>query len=153
LLQREGGKKWDEHRVQLVWDAIVLHTNFDIAKYKQLEVTITSAGTAAELLGLDIGKQVFVRSPSFQVVCMLVSKLTSEQGDLVTVTQSEWDTIAAEYPRPGLREYVKDTFVQLCTMKPLATYNNLAGDWGDKYVPGYSRVGYRAIDLVEALPE
>lgn len=54
--------EWDEHRVQLVWDAIALHTNADIAKFKQPEVQYTSAGTILELVGPDVARQQWVRN-------------------------------------------------------------------------------------------
>ena len=44
FLQREGGRAWNKHRVQLVWDAIALHTDSEINPYKELEVSYTAAG-------------------------------------------------------------------------------------------------------------
>ena len=56
LLHQEG-HKWDKHRQQLVWDSIALHTSADIAKFKETEVVLVSAGTIVELVGPVIGKQ------------------------------------------------------------------------------------------------
>jgi hypothetical protein len=82
-----------------------------------------------ELVGPDIAKQSF--------------------GDLVTVTQSQWNAIAHEFPRAGLQGYMTNTLVCLCRRKPAATYQNFVGDWGEKYVEGYAREGNRFIDLFE----
>jgi len=35
--------------------------------------------------------------------------------------------------------------------KAETTWDNAVGDWGEKYVAGYSRVGHRAIDTVESV--
>jgi hypothetical protein len=64
FLQREAGWGWNKHRVQLVWDAIALHTNRDVTPYKELEVTYTSVGTFTELAGVEIAKQRWVCNPS-----------------------------------------------------------------------------------------
>jgi hypothetical protein len=63
LLEKEGGRRWDKQRIQLVWDAIALHTNADIAKYKQIEVVLTAAGTATELFGPEEARTVWVSRP------------------------------------------------------------------------------------------
>lgn len=63
FIRSSGGKGWDEHRLQLVWDSIALHTNPLISQYKQPEVVYTSAGTLAEVLGPETAKQSFVRIP------------------------------------------------------------------------------------------
>jgi hypothetical protein len=61
FIRNVGGSGWDVHRLQLVWDAIALHTNADIAKFKQPEVALTSAGTFSELVGPELAKQQFVQ--------------------------------------------------------------------------------------------
>jgi hypothetical protein len=61
FLQQEGGKTWGKHRIQLVWDAIALHTNSEVNPYKELEVSYTAAGTLTELVGPEIAKQQRVR--------------------------------------------------------------------------------------------
>lgn len=74
-LHKQVGKKWDDHRVQTVWDAIALHTTPDIARYKQLEVAIVSIGTYTELVGIDIAKTIFVRYPIYFFVYPTISPL------------------------------------------------------------------------------
>ncbi|PVH92778.1 hypothetical protein DM02DRAFT_698415 [Periconia macrospinosa] len=133
FIRAEGGEGWNEHRIQLVWDSIALHTYVDVAQYKQPEVAITSGGTYTELVGVELGKAAF--------------------GDLITVNQTEYDAISTVYPRSGLLGYLNETSIELCKLKPAATYLNFVGDWGEKYVPGYTKVGHRVIDLLEsALP-
>lgn len=38
-LRADGDTAWDDRRMQLVWDAIALHTIFRIVKYKEPEVS------------------------------------------------------------------------------------------------------------------
>jgi hypothetical protein len=64
FIRGASGGEWDEDRLQLVWDAIALHTNADIAKFKQPEVIYTSAGTFSEIVGPELAKTQFVRIPS-----------------------------------------------------------------------------------------
>jgi hypothetical protein len=65
FIRHIGGRKWDEHRLQLIWDAVALHTNPNIAKFKEPEVMFTSAGTFSELVGPELAKQQFVNHPFF----------------------------------------------------------------------------------------
>ena len=134
FVQQHGEEKWDKHRQQLVWDSIALHSTPDIARFKEIEVSLVSAGIITELVGPEIGKKFF--------------------GSLVTVNQTEWEQIAAEFPRQGLKGYVRDSLTGLCTFKPETTYQNFVGDYGEEFVQDYTRVGHRVVDLLESvLPE
>jgi hypothetical protein len=59
-VKRNGGRGWDKHRVQLVWDAVALHTTRDIGAYKEIEVQLTSAGTLTELVGPENARRTWV---------------------------------------------------------------------------------------------
>lgn len=79
--------------------------------------------------------------------------LTELQGDLITVDQGEWQTILDEFPRPGFKDYFTDVMVGLCRLKPEQTYLNFVGDYGEKYLANYTKVGHRIIDILDkALP-
>jgi hypothetical protein len=73
------------------------------------------------------------------------------KDDVITVNQSEWNVIAAAFPRPGTKVYLDGVMVELCKMKPNRTYLNFIADYCEKYVPGYSRVGHRLIDTLESV--
>jgi hypothetical protein len=75
-LHKEG-QKWDDHRIQTVWDAIALHTSPDIAIYKQTEVAIVSIGTYTELVGISLSKAIFVRYPVFFSLFLLPSNVVN----------------------------------------------------------------------------
>lgn len=129
FVRENGGHKWDKHRLQLVWDAIALHTTADIAMHKQLEVAIVSVGTIADVIGPELAAINF--------------------GDLVTINETEWEDIMAEFPRQGMKDFIFGSFTRLCRFKPETTYQNPIGDWGEALVDNYTRVGHRMIDLME----
>ncbi|KAK1050115.1 hypothetical protein LTR74_017132 [Friedmanniomyces endolithicus] len=115
---------WDKHRLQLLWDAIALHTTPSIAVHKEMEVGATGFGIGAEFRGRGI-------IPN-------------------TMTQQEWDAIVAEFPRQGFRDGVKAIMCGLCKTKPETTYDNFVGDFGDKFVEGYSTKGHRPSEMILA---
>lgn len=88
---------WDAHRVQLVWDSIALHTQESIYKYKESTVAVTGHGILMDFEGPSDG-----------------------------VTQEEYDTVEAAFPKTQFKEGVNQTFVWLCQTKPETTYGKLA---------------------------
>jgi hypothetical protein len=84
---------WDEHRVQLVWDSIALHTQESIFHYKESTVAVTGAGITMDFTG-----------PS--------------QG----VPQQDYDTVLAAFPKVQFNEGINQTFLWLCGTKPKTTY-------------------------------
>lgn len=123
FLKREAGD-WDHRRFQLVWDAIALHATPSIAQHKEIEVVATFLGIFADIVGPD-GIPV---------------------GGL---SWDEYKAIVQECPRLGFREKVKEVMCGFCRTKPQTTYDNFVGQFGEKYVEGYSLVGNRLIDLFE----
>ncbi|OCL13378.1 hypothetical protein AOQ84DRAFT_332744 [Glonium stellatum] len=126
FIQREveGTQEWDAHRLQLVWDAIALHTTPSIARFKQPEVAFTSLGIFAELTGPAI----------------------APPG---TLSQAEFDSIAAEFPRADLKGYIRETMCRLCRTKPDTTYDNFVGEYGERFLEGFSLKGKLAIDALD----
>ncbi len=142
-----GQNAWDNHRVQLVWDSIALHTQASIYKYKEETVAVTGSGILMDFQGPSDG-----------------------------VTQQEFDSVLAAFPKMQFEEGINQTFVWLCMTKPETTYGesrlapfhlslhrpigcnvNIQPDtfmqpWGDNYVANYSANGYRIFDVLSALP-
>ena len=114
---------WDEHRKQLLWDAIALHTYPPVAMHKQPEVKATALGILAEFVG-----------PA------------GVPGGALTTT--EWDNISKEYPRRGFKDGVIQKMCGFCTSKPEATYLTFIGDFGEELVEGYTRKGHRPFDMI-----
>jgi hypothetical protein len=126
---RSDAPSWPKDRQRMIWDAIALHGIANIALYKEYEVALVSAASTIDFAGPAIAKQ--------------------QYGDLVTVTQDEWETIAKAFPGNGEKKLFIGQLINLCRTKPETTYDNFVGDFGEKYLANYSRFGKRAVDLME----
>lgn len=116
--------------MQSVWDSIALHGVPNIALYRDYLVAVVATGTTVDLTGPNATKVAY--------------------GDIVTVTQEEVDRITNEYPfAEEDRKYFVEQLVELCRVKPNTTYDNYVGDFGERYLANYSRVGHRAIDWMD----
>ncbi|KAF2766155.1 hypothetical protein EJ03DRAFT_183901 [Teratosphaeria nubilosa] len=110
FLKREADpKQWDKHRLQLVWDAIALHTIGTVVFHKEPECQATSYGIWADFQGPD-------RVPGG------------------VLAWDEFNSIVKEFPRLGLMKGLKNNMLHLCKTKPQTTYDNTVGEWGDRYL-------------------
>ncbi|KAK5994842.1 hypothetical protein PT974_03228 [Cladobotryum mycophilum] len=119
IRNNEHGKKWDERRVQLVWDAIALHTQPSIYNYKELEVVTTGNGITSDF-----------------------------QGPILGITQKEYSAVLSEFPSNGMRDGLNNTILWFCQSKPSTTYDTWMQPWGDNYVSSYQSKGKRFFDVV-----
>lgn len=87
------GARWEERRVQLVWDAIALHTEPRIAWFKEPDVAAVQKG-----VGMDF------------------------QGPSFGVTSEEYNAVVGEFPKQGFRDSLNGTMIWLCQTKPQSTY-------------------------------
>jgi hypothetical protein len=125
------GSGWDERRLQILWDAIALHTQPDIAWHKEAEVKATQLGILA-----DFGGPGVVRAVGLELM------------------EKEWKVVCKEYPRSGFKEGVKQTLCGFCKSKPATTFDNFVGDFGEEFaVAGYSRKGRRFVDMFAAMDD
>ena len=72
--------------------------------------------------------------------------------DLATgdhLTWDAWNVVVKDFPRLGLKEGVRDILCMLCRTKPETTYDNFAGQYGERYVEGYTLAGKQIIDVLE----
>ncbi|RSH83280.1 uncharacterized protein EHS24_006955 [Apiotrichum porosum] len=95
---------WDEHRLQLVWDAIALHTTPSIAAHKQPVVALVSLGVLADFTGPN--------------------------HPTGTISVDEYKEVVATFPRLDFREELPKILCGLCVDKPQTTYDNFVGDFG-----------------------
>ncbi|KAH9826316.1 Metal dependent phosphohydrolase [Teratosphaeria destructans] len=110
FLKREANsEQWDKHRLQLVWDAIALHTIGTVVFHKEPECQATSYGIWADFQGPD-------RVPGG------------------VLTWDEFNSIVKEFPRLDLMKGLKNNMLHLCKTKPQTTYDNTVGEWGDRYL-------------------
>lgn len=146
IQQQKEGKatdSWDEHRIQLLWDAIALHSTPSIAAHKESVVAMCTAGIAIDFQG-----------PTFD-----------PSG---TMTMAEFDAVKAEFPSRGLAEGVRKIICGFCRTKPSTTYgqysllcrelnqevakasaDNWQMEYGRRFVEDYKTEGNLVFDLVE----
>ena len=100
----------DDRRVQLIWDSVALNSTPSIALNKEAEVVLCTAG-----IGVEFGFQYDRIAPN------------------------EMKSILAEFPRLDMKRHFTDSVCRIVTTKPETTYDNFAGDFGERFVPGYQR--------------
>ncbi|KAM3064995.1 hypothetical protein ACMFMG_001203 [Clarireedia jacksonii] len=121
---------WDEHRIQVVWDTIALHTEPSIWKWKQPVVNYTATGIFADFGG-----------PGTDISGLL--------------TWDEYNRVKEVFPRLDLGEKFSGWICGFARTKPETTYDNWMMQFGIRYVQNYTKnaEGKLAIDIVEnALP-
>ena len=101
----------DDRRVQLIWDSVALNSTPSIGLQKEAEVALCTAGIV-----LDFGGPQYDRIPP-----------------------SEMRSILAAFPRLDMKRSFTDSVCRIVKAKPETTYDNFAQDFGERFVPGYSR--------------
>ncbi|KAK4196420.1 hypothetical protein QBC40DRAFT_287330 [Triangularia verruculosa] len=119
------GKKWNERRTQLVWDAIALHTERAFSYFKEPDVRLVSQGIGLDFETAEIAKASF------------------------GIPAAEYQAVVAEFPKEGFKQVVNETFVWLCGTKPSATYDTWMQPWGDRYVEGYNSSDNLRINIID----
>lgn len=71
---------WDDHRTQLVWDAIALHTTGTIALYKQTVVKVCALGIRADFVGPNFDQAGTISSDVFMAVNEMFPRLDLAGG-------------------------------------------------------------------------
>jgi hypothetical protein len=103
--------KWTEQRIQVIWDAIALHTSPSISLHGQPGVAVVTHGITADFFG------------------------PNTPGGVITV--DEFKEVVKAYPRLNFEATLKQTTCNLCTNKPETTYDNFVGLFGCRDIPGY----------------
>jgi HD domain len=110
------------YQIQLVWDAIALHTTRSIALHKQPEVAMTHSGITVDVIGAGL--------------------------DLIP--QDKVRAILADFPRLSMKEQFQKRLCSLVCQKPATSYDNFLRDIGTRYVRGYRAPTFD--DLLENAP-
>ena len=110
------------HQIQLVWDAIALHTTRSIALHKEPEVAVTHSGILVDVFGAGL--------------------------DLIP--QDKVRAILAEFPRLSMKKQFLESLCGVVRRKPATSYDNSLRDLGTRYVKGYTAPS--VADLFENAP-
>jgi hypothetical protein len=100
---------FDSRRSQLVWDSIALHATPSISFLKEPEVALCARG-----ISVDFG------APDYEAF-----------------DPSDIDDIVKVMPRLNLKSEFTSCMCQMATTRPETTYDNIARDFGERFVPGY----------------
>ena len=110
------------HQIQLVWDAIALHTTRSIALHKEPKVAMTHSGIAVDVIGAGIDE----------------------------IPHAKLRAILAQFPRLSMKKQLQDCLCSLVRQKPTTSYDNFLRDIGTRYVVGYTAPTFT--DLFENAP-
>lgn len=106
-----GAHGMTESRSQLIWDAVALNSTPSIGLHKENEVALCTMG-----IGLDWGGWNY---------------------DLLTEDQVR--TIVEPFPRLEMKWRFTHDVCRIVESRPDTTYDNFARDFGERFVPGYTR--------------
>lgn len=96
-------------RVDLVWDAIALHSSFGIAERKQPEIALVFFGAGVDVAGVLLDQ----------------------------VPPEVVEQVLEACPRLGFKKAFLEALTELARKKPETTYFNFLAHVGRRYVPGY----------------
>ena len=111
----------DDRRAQLIWDGVALNSTPSIGLHKEAEVAFCTAG-----IGVEFGFQ-YDRIPP-----------------------DEMERILAAFPRLEMKRRFTSSVCRIVEVRPETTYDNFAGDFGERFVAGYSRPS--AVDFLNGAP-
>lgn len=100
--------------LQLVWDAIALHTSPGIAEYKEPEVALLNYATALDVIGRNYDK----------------------------LSSSDREEIVKNFPRNGLKNNMINVFFEGFKHKPHTTYGNINADICACMMPSFEKKDY-----------
>ena len=108
--------------IEVVWDAVALHTSVGIVERKRPEIALVSAGAGADVLGFGV-----------------------DQLPRATVAQ-----VVAAFPRPGFKKAYQKVLAEIVARKPETAAGNFLAAVGERHVPGYRAPNF--CDLMDAAP-
>jgi hypothetical protein len=108
--------------IQLVWDAIALHTTRSIALHKEPEVAMTHAGIFVDVLGVGLDQ----------------------------VLEDKHRAIISAFPRLSMKSQFRECLCNVVRKKPTTTYDNSLREFGTRYVEGYTAPN--VTDLLQNAP-
>jgi hypothetical protein len=99
----------DERRSQLIWDGVALNSTPSLGLYKEIEVALCTLG-----IGLDWGGFGYESLPPTLI-----------------------EEIVDAFPRLQMKRQFAHAVCGIVETRPATTYDNVARDFGERFVPGY----------------
>ena len=97
-------------QLQLVWDAIALHTTRSIALHKEPEVAMTHSGIAVDAIGVGLDR----------------------------IPTDKLQAILAAFPRLALKNQLQSCLCSIVRRKPATSFDNILRDFSTRYVEGFT---------------
>jgi hypothetical protein len=104
-------------QIQVVWDAIALHTTRSIALHKEPEVAMTHSGIAVDVIGVGLDR----------------------------IPADKQRAILAEFPRLALKSQFQSCLCNIVRRKPATSFDNILRDFGIRYVDGFKAPNFADI--------
>ncbi len=104
------GKGLGTGRIQLIWDAIALHSTRSIALNKEPEVAVSHRGIALDVIGIGLGN----------------------------IDPEKVKAILAAYPRLSMKRELLSCLCSVVRQKPDTTYDNFLREIGERYIECYA---------------
>src|SRR6266478_10147110 len=104
------GRGISTQQMQVVWDAIALHTTRSIALHKGPEVAMTHSGIAVDALGVGLDR----------------------------IPTDKLQAILAAFPRLALKNQLQSSLCNIVRRKPATSFDNILRDFGTRYVEGFT---------------
>jgi hypothetical protein len=108
--------------IEVVWDAVALHTSIGIVERKRPEISLVSAGAGADVVGFGVAQ--LPREAVAQVI--------------------------AAFPRPGFKKAYQKVMAEIVARKPETAMGNFLAGVGERYLAGYKAPNF--CDLMDAAP-
>ena len=102
----------DERRAELIWDVVALNSTPSIALHKKGEVALCTAGIALDWAGFGYD----------------------------ALSEPQVAAIVEAFPRLDMKRQFTRATCRIVETRPDTTYDNFAGDFGERFVPGYKRM-------------
>jgi hypothetical protein len=118
LKDKGAPKEW----IEVVWDAVALHTSLGIVHRKRPEIALVSAGAGADVFGFGI--------------------------ELLPKTRV--DEVIAAFPRPAFKKTYQKVLAEIVARKPQTATGNFLAEIGERHVRGYKLAN--VCDLMDAAP-
>lgn len=103
-----------ESSIELVWDAIALHTTPGIPKHKRPEVALLTVGVELDVLGIGYDN----------------------------LTERDRNEVLAAFPRIDFKDGIIRAFAAGIQAKPETTFGNVKADVLQRMVPGFRRINF-----------
>ena len=112
-------------QMQLVWDAIALHTTPSIALHKEPEIVATHSGIAVDVMGAGFDR----------------------------IPPDKQRAILTEFPRLAFKNEFRTCLCNVVRRKPETTYDNILRDFGIRYVEGFTAPSFADLFANAPFPE